>query len=521
MHINQAKLNEEVMTELGKNAQESILGENLPQVYQSMVQELAKDGPITDVYVKAEEINNHYKEEAAPLMDQLGILKEYELARETGNLVKIPLAEYTANIARDPAAHKAFVPHVSFTEEGITATEAQEMQDRKEGVDDQGATALRDHLQQTRHNEFKETIRSEMKEQLVAAGETEDNALAQSEIFAANQESFAQAWNMTLERFNKVFPMPLVVEPIKHPLILTADEASQGGFSIADLERRGFDSLRILADPERAKTNPRFRQDQNIGIARLKKMVAGRQGRQAQETVNQASKRAQETKQFKTFFKDSKVVDELGNPMVVFHSTLADFDTFETDPEGQLGAHFGTSDQANNRLMEKEEGQLLFSLKDDMGQNIIPAFLNLKNPLRMPDVGDFGNFAQVMNGLQESSIPEAELEELFALIEEDPHEARRKTFKGEMETIRDFIEEKGYDGIVYDNEKEGFGDSYIAFKPNQIKSIFNLAPTEDPNILNQGAIEELTLPSQDPANPNWYYSMLAEQVVAVNREPGQ
>ena len=35
------------------------------------------------------------------------------------------------------------------------------------------------------------------------------------------------------------------------------------------------------------------------------------------------------------------------------------------------------------------------------------------------------------------------------------------------------IKKLGYDGIVYKNEYEGGGDSYIVFDPNQIKSIYN------------------------------------------------
>jgi GGDEF domain-containing protein len=44
-----------------------------------------------------------------------------------------------------------------------------------------------------------------------------------------------------------------------------------------------------------------------------------------------------ETESFKKWFGDSKVVDEDGKPLVVYHGTGADFDTFNTDQNGMLG----------------------------------------------------------------------------------------------------------------------------------------------------------------------------------------
>lgn len=43
--------------------------------------------------------------------------------------------------------------------------------------------------------------------------------------------------------------------------------------------------------------------------------------------------------------------------------------------------------------------------------------------------------------------------------------------------VRRVVEDLGYDGIVYENIQEDPGqDSYIAFKPEQVKSVFNTEP---------------------------------------------
>ncbi len=40
-----------------------------------------------------------------------------------------------------------------------------------------------------------------------------------------------------------------------------------------------------------------------------------------------------------------------------------------------------------------------------------------------------------------------------------------------------FLRTRGYDGIVYENEFEGGGDSYIAFDPEQIIPAFDVTPS--------------------------------------------
>jgi hypothetical protein len=153
---------------------------------------------------------------------------------------------------------------------------------------------------------------------------------------------------------------------------------------------------------------------------------------------------------FMAWFGDSKVVDENGAPLVVYHSTDADFDTFDVDASDG-GAHFGTLDQA------REIGR----------KHTIPAYLSIKNPIRL---ADSGQWEDLKDGMREE------------------------------------LQSQGYDGVVYLNRREGVDvapedqgnweqeatdgeflnkypearDSWIAFEPTQIKSTANRG-TFDPN----------------------------------------
>lgn len=186
------------------------------------------------------------------------------------------------------------------------------------------------------------------------------------------------------------------------------------------------------------------------------------------------------TDKFKRWFGDSKVVDAAGKPMVVYHSTNAmpwgandiGFTKFLTNTS-ELGAHFGTVEQAN-------------SFGSGNARRIMPAYLSLKNPLRLADLGTF-DADSVTKQLEEMGIIGAEQAKIIRNIQAD----------AAIELMQARIEDAGYDGVVYLNRREGAEinaaevdgdfldamtdeqvlreypdakDSYIAFKPTQIKS---------------------------------------------------
>lgn len=147
--------------------------------------------------------------------------------------------------------------------------------------------------------------------------------------------------------------------------------------------------------------------------------------------------------------KDTAVVDSSGRPEVVYHATFRDFSEFKTG--GELGAHFGTAEQAN-------------ALADETGSRVMPAYVSIQKPLRLEDAGTF-RAEKVVPQLIEKGIlpPEAKPSEYLAKdgIHESPEGTKR---------LQDAIKAAGFDGVVYHNTNEGNGDSYIAFDPEQVKS---------------------------------------------------
>ena len=142
---------------------------------------------------------------------------------------------------------------------------------------------------------------------------------------------------------------------------------------------------------------------------------------------------------FKEWFGDSKVVDEKGNPLVVYHGTGGNFDKFKDSIDG--GSWF-----ISNPIVAED---FVF-----MGNpSIIPVYLSLKNPYIADLKGSF---------LQDS--------------------------KEIVETIKEVneVQSDKYDGIILKNaldyvDNPIVSDIYVSFEPTQIKSAIGNSGEYDPS----------------------------------------
>lgn len=122
------------------------------------------------------------------------------------------------------------------------------------------------------------------------------------------------------------------------------------------------------------------------------------------------------SKEFKDWFGDSKVVDENGKPLVVYHSTDADFDTFDKSKQkrgfyGQ-GFYFSNDEETTRHY----------------GKNTIPVYLSIKKPL------EGVSSTELRNNLEK-------------------------------------YKQQGYDGTIHRYNDGTI--TYSVFEPNQIKSVYN------------------------------------------------
>lgn len=146
------------------------------------------------------------------------------------------------------------------------------------------------------------------------------------------------------------------------------------------------------------------------------------------------------------------VVDVNGSPMLVYHATDVEFDTFE---KGDIGFHFGNFAQAKERANQRNIDSPRF----------VKAYLSIKNPIySQRDTMSWRANATALNLWSMDIITEKERDEVLSLWERCDDEYNSKA----AVCLREIITSKGYDGIIYPNNFEGVGDSYIVFSDEQV-----------------------------------------------------
>ena len=139
----------------------------------------------------------------------------------------------------------------------------------------------------------------------------------------------------------------------------------------------------------------------------------------------------------------SKVASFATDPLVassikLYHGSKVRFDAVSPSySKGQLGFHMGSKEQAKSIFGEGGRPKIMEVEAD------------IKNPLRLDDLGSWYG----------SDVVDMVNKKLGTQIHSSASDS----------TIRSHIEKAGYDGVVYQNAFEGAGDSYIAFKPEQVK----------------------------------------------------
>ena len=128
--------------------------------------------------------------------------------------------------------------------------------------------------------------------------------------------------------------------------------------------------------------------------------------------------------------------------------------------------HFGTAEQ-----VELTAGHRPGDPK------VMPVHLKIENPLRVSD-----EQANVPKLLQEELVKQGIIAEDMVDLGWDADPLTQSRLFSQLESV-------GYDGLVYTNEAEGAGDSYVPFHPTQVKSAIGNIGTFDPtdlNITNRG-----------------------------------
>lgn len=154
-----------------------------------------------------------------------------------------------------------------------------------------------------------------------------------------------------------------------------------------------------------------------------------------------------QTEAFKRWFGDSKVVDENGRPLVVYHGTNADFSAFDPSAQGSSGQGSGEP----GFFFEASPDNAGRYTRQGGGGNVMPVYLSLKNPLIVERTNAKYDYDGSYNRVA------------FANFIDDALEA-------------------GHDGVIFRDvlDRGKRSTQYVAFRPEQIKSATGNRGTFDP-----------------------------------------
>ena len=220
------------------------------------------------------------------------------------------------------------------------------------------------------------------------------------------------------------------------------------------------------------------------------------------------------------YFRDSKIRNENGDLLVLYHQTDGDFNIFDTRREGAGARDNGTP-----------YGIFLKPTSKDIGLNgkkQMALYANITNPLKarnraeldrvLKSDKDYEEVREELDNLDATygkkfdeakkafddfittwgkDNPDAGRSDIYndpefdkvyeaedAIVEEWTAKADELSAKCK-EMINEYLNKEGYDGIILEEDAGSFGRStkaYIALDPQQVKNTDNLSPTTDPDI---------------------------------------
>ena len=180
--------------------------------------------------------------------------------------------------------------------------------------------------------------------------------------------------------------------------------------------------------------------------------VSDNDGERKYSKINQTA-----TDAFKKWFGDSKVVDAERKPLVVYHGTGSDFESFDRATvgaaidSGKLGEGFYFS-QSHKWAGAYADNA---ARRNGGSASVMPVYLSIKNPVILDGPGNvWGKLERVSNDWGIESRPV--IDDLNT-----PNPEWSKAFTAEAER-------RGFDGVILPLK---FGESeFVAFRPDQIKS---------------------------------------------------
>jgi len=190
--------------------------------------------------------------------------------------------------------------------------------------------------------------------------------------------------------------------------------------------------------------------------------------------VNEIKKFFTTSNQQQEYFRDSKIRDENGNLLTLYHGTKQKFTEFDIGKLGSANFNKGFYGEGFYFTQSKDIAKDYANDKTSKGgeARLISVYLDIKNPFIITNTMDITilerlagkELSQVSKDIYKNN-PKVNITWLIAL---------------NSKAFTDNLKKQGYDGVIYQND--GVYEEVVAFEPNQIKEVTNLNPTSSNDI---------------------------------------
>lgn len=402
VRVQQSQQTTATLLDIGEAAAASKLAQRSPEAFAQYLQDTLAEGPVEDVYINAQVFAEYFQAQGVDpvgIAEQLPSVKaQLEEAMTTGGDLRIPLVEYVSKLA-GTEHNMELAQHARFRPEDMSLAEATLWQEQAGEQFQQEAEQILN--QREADQAFQQS-----------ASNVYENIFGQLQTAGRFTDDVNKAYATLVRDFYAVQGNKLGLTPEemfqRYPLRIQ----SEGVTGDLQFDQNG----QVITD------SPAFRD----------------------------------------WFGESKVVNEKGEPLVVYHGTYKDFSKFEmyktetaSSFAGLEGFFFTPNSEYASDMVGGEKPRQHFNKANP---RVLPVYLSLKNP------------KVVTLTMRQHSDPRVEAPII--------RQARAE----------------GHDGVVFttkENEDEGGITHYVAFHPEQIKSVFNRGTFDktDPRILYQDGIE--------------------------------
>lgn len=540
-----------------KDVQASKLNTRAPDKMELLISKAKQDSENKSVYIPLDKFTEYFqsqKMDPDAVAEELGITEQLKAAKEGGGQVEIPVEIYATKLI--PSQHyQGLLNDTKFDPNGFTVNEAQVAQKEYEArVTEEVKRVQAEAAKTDGERSVRAQIYDDAFKKLIDIGKPEGEARKLSELIAARYAAVGERsgidplkiYQETNVQFRRALPESLDAtdEPRLRNLITRIQEPE------AYVKPEGKDQ--IASDAQAVQDLQRFGESLGIDVTSAKpddivkairEASLSKQEATGTSILDQGAENIQ-TPEFTSWFKDSKVVDEAGAPLVVYHGTAVDIPEFSFEHTDKGNDSFGSGFYFSDKkeVASGYAGNAMINRGGSSGKraNVMPVYLSLQNPLRDTDIGNITekqalaiikqspildealtNFGEVgVNGTKQQILKEAaqnyvvEQGEILRGLHPIANDFFRGRVKEFNQAVRDVL---GYDGVI---ANMGESTEYVAWFPEQIKSQFNRGTFDqnNPNVLFQQHRIETVVGTE--VNTLGFYSKMARVLAQTMNATG-